>query len=273
MKKWMMVLCMALWAGTGRAQWVKIVNDVQTAAQVDANKEAAVKIEKTYNVAKDSTMSRKKMEAIYVTTRNAMKTVERAQRSYLGNLKKQGYTYASLVKQTKKLVSAAAETLALAERYNLGAWSCARNVSEVLSDGQELVKTALRIAFNSSVPNPFRSEVDMGEDGMSVAVEENVPNLIVEDSSGSTLGAGGERVSTRINDGYNLLLADDRVKIANECLYRITTLRRALEVLNLKMRCTYSLRDALKEALPYEYYWALGMENRVDEMKRMIDRL
>lgn len=276
MRGWTMAV-MLLLATALHAQYYKIELDPKTAAMIEANKKSAEEQEKKYTQHKDTVAAKKKLELMYVTTRNGMKMLEKSQREYFGDLNGQGYAFVSMVNECKKIAAAATNTVSLAQKYGLGTWKCARNVAEVLTEAEETVKETIRIAFNGKVPNPFNKNIKVSDDGLSVTQTGPVHNLEVQDRlSATTATPGGTPQvdkSKLKTDGYNLLLADDRVRMVNTCVYRLRTLRRSLEVLNFKMRCTYTIRDALREAVPYDYYWTLGMENSINSVKNRIKNM
>lgn len=249
MKKITLAFMLALAAsGTLEAQY-RVVYDKKTTQQVISNTGVAEGNEILYTAQIDSTRKNRQKLLSKVTVRNVMKSADMLSRQSLGNLKREGTAYKAVCVEVGKLMRAINRMIDNARKHPENIAFCYRKGAEVVAEATGLVEQMVVIAMNGKVPNPFNT-----------SIEDLLQGKITDTAAFDK------------NDGTNLILADERIRICNNTFLGIRRLRRAVDIIAFKLNCNYTWRDLIKSSsLKYDYYWAMGMQTGLNQVKYSID--
>ena len=235
-------------ASTAEAQY-KVVYDKKTTQQVISNTGVAESNEILYTAQIDSTRKNRQKLLSKVTVRNVMKSADMLSRQSLGNLKREGAAYKAVCVEVGKLMRSVNRLIDNAREHPENAAFCYRKGAEVVAEATGLVEQMVVIAMNGKVPNPFNT-----------SIEDLLKGKITNTKAFDT------------KDGTNLILADERIRICNNTFLGLRRLRRAVDIIAMKLNCHYTWRDLIRNSsLKYDYYWAMGMQSGLQQLKYSID--
>lgn len=240
------ILCAG--CGTMYGQY-KVVYDKETTKQVISNTGVAEGNEILYTAQVDSTRNNRQKLLSKVTVRNVMKSADMLARESLGNLKREGAAYKAVCVEIGRLMRSINRMIDNARNHPENAAFCYRKGAEVVAEATGLVEQMVVIAMNGKVPNPFKT-----------SIEDLLQGKVVNPEAFDT------------KDGTNLILADERIRICNNTFYGLRRLRRAVDIIAFKLNCNYTWRDLIRNSsLGYDYYWAMGMQSKLQQLKYSID--
>lgn len=245
-------------AASGRAQVYETVIDTKTAAQIEANTAAAAVPENTYlDYNKDMLKSSTGITAASLS-KLINYSLDMSQRKDLFGFTKDGAMYHTLVREVTMLLKECKDCADTAADNPLMVSDCREGIIRTLLQAKGLVKECVVVAFNCKVPNPFKVDLKKLEEG-----KDNTKNY-AEDSS---------RDEKKDEDGNNLLLPDERIRIIENCISRLRELRRSVRYVNLKMETHYNVRYHLQRTPAYSQLLNSSSAYALRQVKRDIGNL
>lgn len=257
MKTTTLAIIMLLFAMSIQAQFMKYVYDPKTQAMVGANSSAASGQELIYSNEIDKQKEKREGILTKASMRNLVKSFDLAARKNIGDFGKQSVAFNSLCIETERLGVAIGKLLAAGEKSPENYVYCYKSAMSIFLEAKEAGERAIFIGMNGKVPNPFKNlDLNSLKTGTIELESSNA------DSDSETM--------SRKSDGLNLIMANDRLSICNEAIWKLRQLRRMCTVMTIKLQCDYRWTHLIKEASPYDYYWAIGTKAAAEKVMKDI---
>lgn len=244
------------------AQVVK-APDMKTIEMIGLNTTEAYLMENKYYEQNDSVRKNGIRILTATTVRTLKNNLDMKERQRNRGFKKQTKLYYKLVNQVNLLLSDAARLITTAAKNPHHLVFVTTKTGKLLLEVKNMVKYTVVVAYNGKVPNPFKVNLDDLKDG-----KDDTPNY-EDDKEVETDAVTGER----LNDGYNLLLPDDRMEIMRTTISHIRNVRKAMNQVYYKLLTDFNVRNLI--------YTANRMDGKlydnnvyvIEELKGNIDKM
>lgn len=253
---------LALTAVNANAQYYYVNIDTKTARQVATNTAAAYAQETLHEIQQDTVMQRTNSLLAATLIHYNKYEMDMSQRLSDNGFRREGALYAKLVRECNRFVNLTGKFLNAAVHSPQNLTYCYRSAISLGNQARQAVKEAVVIGMNSKVPNPFKVNYNDLYNGIdTVPAYREDPEVKYDEDE------------MKIIKERNLLLPDERIRIVNDAIMRLSTFNRTLTVMTWKLDTHFSFRELLRQYNRGDYIRLLNTEAAYAQVKNDLNKL